>query len=192
MFGSRSFYPLRLRRSIIVSVVLLIGSIVSADTSSTGIGYYAVVPEFNLGLSVAVYDLVSILGFDGSVFGWSDEQEDVSTRYRVGGALGINVQVIPDLYTGIGAIVQGASTKRTVLRSRQDTCHVYHGEPHCEYVLRTELDRDDPRWGVEAKLIYRWVDGYMGFTVGYRMIFEDPLVHQVMFGTSLVIPNYLE
>ena len=53
------------------------------------------VPEFNLGLSVAVYDLVSILGFDGSVFGWSYEQEDVSTHYRVGGALGINAQVIP-------------------------------------------------------------------------------------------------
>ena len=148
------------------------------------------VPEFNLGLSVAVYDLVSILGFDGSVFGWSYEQEDVSTHYRVGGGLGINAQVIPDLYAGIGAIVQRASTKRTVLRSRQDKCPVYHGETHCQLVLRTERDRDDPRWGVEAKLTYRYE--YLGFTVGYRMRFEDPLVHQVMFGTSLVIPNYLE
>ena len=163
---------LMLRKGAAVGAVLLLaGSIAAADTHSFGIGFVAAVPDVNLGGTVAFYSLVSIVGFDGSVYGWQETQDDDDTRYQVGASLGINAEVIDNLYPGIGVTVTGAQTKRTVLRRQEET----------------EIEHEDTRWGIEAKATYVLLDGWLGLTAGYRLTFDDPLGHQALFGASVVL-----
>ena len=180
-----------MRKGAVVGAVLLLagGIAAAADTHSFGIGFFAVVPDANLGGTLTFYNLVSILGFDGAVYGWQETQDDDDTRYQVGASLGINAEVIDNLYPGIGVTVTGAQTKRTVLRRQEEKCPVYHGEPHCPIGPQTEIEHEDTRWGIEAKATYVLLDGWLGLTVGYRMTFDDPLGHQALFGASVVLQS---
>ena len=170
------------------AVLLLAGSIAMADTHSFGIGFVVAVPDVNLGGTFSFYNLVSILGLEGSVYGWQGEQDD-GTRYQVGASLGINAELLDNLYPSVGATVTGAQTKRTVLRRQEERCPVYHGETHCPIGPQTEIEHEDTRWGIEAKATYVLLDGWLGLTVGYRMTFDDPLGHQALFGASVVLQS---
>jgi len=169
------------------AVLLVVGSVASADTLRGGLGMFAVAPDFNLGASLAFYNLVSIVGIDGSVYGGTDQQDDGGTRHQVGAALGLNVELLDNLYPSIGATVTGASTKRSVLRRQQERCPVHHGEAHCAIGSHTEVEHEDARWGVEVKATYVLLDGWLGLTAGYRLTFDEPLSHQGLFGLSVVI-----
>ena len=48
---------------------LFAGGVATADGRSAGLGMFAVAPGFNLGGSLAFYNLASALGVDGSVYG---------------------------------------------------------------------------------------------------------------------------
>ena len=177
-----------MRKGAVGAVLLLAGSIAAAaDTHSFGIGFVAAVPDVNLGGTFAFYNLVSILGFDGAVYGWQETQEDDGTRYQVGASLGINAELLDNLYPGIGVTVTGAQTKRTVLRRQGERCPEYHGETHCPTGPQTEIEHEDTRWGIEAKATYVLLAGWLGLTAGYRLTFDDPLGHQALFGASVVL-----
>ena len=177
------------KEAVVGAVLLLAGSIATADTHSVGIGFVAAVPDVNLGGTFSFYNLVTILGLEGSVYGWQETQDDDDTRYQVGASLGINVEVLDNLYPSIGATVTGAQTKRTVLRRQEERCPVYHGETHCSIGPQTEIEHEVTRWGIEAKATYVLLDGWLGLTAGYRMTFDDPLGHQALFGASVVLQS---
>ena len=80
------------------AAALLVGSIASTDTHSSGLGMFAVAPDFNLGASLSFYNLVNAVGLDGSVYGWQTKQEDGRTRYEVGASLGLNAELFENLY----------------------------------------------------------------------------------------------
>ncbi|MDE0025638.1 MAG: hypothetical protein OXP69_14605 [Spirochaetaceae bacterium] len=168
---------------------MLVGSVASADTLRGGLGMFAVAPDFNLGGSLAFYNLASIVGIDGSVYGGNTQQDDGGTRHQVGASLGLNVELLDNLYPSIGATVTGAQTKRTVLRHQQERCPVHHGEAHCAIGLHTEIEHEDAQWGVEVKATYVLLDGWLGLTAGYRLTFDDPLSHQGLFGVSVVMSS---
>ena len=180
-----------MRKVITFTAVALLAasSIVSAEDKPlrSGLGLVAVAPDFNLGASVAFYNLASIVGIDGSVYGWQDTQDDGRTRYQVGASLSLNAELLKNLYPSIGATVSGGQTKGTVLRRQKEKCPVYHGETHCPIGPHTEIEHEDALWGIEAKLTYVFLDGWLGLTAGYRLTFDDPLGHQVLFGASAVM-----
>ena len=161
--------------------------VASADTLSSGLGMFAVAPDFNLGGSLAFYNLVSIVGVDGTVYGGQTTQDDGSSRHQVGASLGLNAELLDNLYPSIGATVTGAQTKRTVLQPQQEKCPRYHGQDHCPIGQRTDIEHEDARWGVEVKATYVLLDGWLGLTAGYRLTFDDPLGHQALFGASVVM-----
>lgn len=169
------------------AVLLLAGSIAAADTHGFGVGFFAVVPDPNLGGSLAFYNLVSILGLEGSVYGWQEPQDDGGTRSQVGASLDINAEILDNLYPAVGVTVAGAQTKRFVLFELPEDCPVQHGEPHCPTFLVTEIDHEPTRWGIEVKATYVMLDGWLGLTAGYRLTFDDPLGHQALFGASVVL-----
>lgn len=176
------------RRITLVAVSLIAGSIATADTArSSALGLFAVVPDFNLGGSMAFYNLVSIMGAEATVYGWNETPDDGGTRYQAGGSLGVNVELLDNLYPSVGVTVTGGQTKKTVLRRQQEKCPVYHGEPHCPIGPQTIIDHEPTKWGIEAKATYVILDGWLGLTAGYRLTFHDPLGHQALFGASVVI-----
>ena len=88
---------------------------------------FAVAPDFNLGASLSFYNLVNAVGVDGSVYGWQTKQDDSRTRYEVGASLGLNAELLTNLYPSIGATVTGAQKKGYVFHRQKDKCPVHHG-----------------------------------------------------------------
>ena len=177
----------------LTAAALLVGSVAAADDHSIGLGLVGVVPDFNLGGTLSFYNLVAVMGAEGSVYGWQDEQDDGRTRSHVGASLGINAEILPNLYPSVGVTVTGAHLESTVLRRQQEKCPVYHDEPHCPVSPQTEIEHEPTLWGIEAKLTYLLLDGWLGLTAGYRLTFDDPLAHQALFGASAVLsrnPEY--
>ena len=172
------------------AAALFVGSFASTDTLSAGLGLIGAAPDFNLGGSLAFYNLVSIMGAEATVYGWNEALEDGGTRYRVGGSLGVNGELLDNLYPSVGVTVTGGQTKRTILQRQQEKCPVYHGEAHCPIGPQTIIDHEPTKWGIEAKATYVLLDGYLGLTAGYRLTFDDPLAHQALFGASVVIRSY--
>lgn len=166
---------------------LLVGIAASADTHRAGVGLFGVAPGFHLGGSLALYNFLSIVGAEGSVYGWSEKQDGGHTRYEIGASLGLNAEVLANLYPSLGVTVTGAQTSGIVFQRQQGKCPEYHGETHCPIAPRTEIEHEDTRWGLEAKLTYVMLDGWLGITAGYRMTFDDPLAHQALFGASVVL-----
>ena len=171
----------------VAATLLAGGSIASTDTLSSGLGMFAVAPDFSLGASLSFYNLVSAVGVDGTVYGRQTKQDDGRSRHEVGASLGLNAELFENLYPSIGATVTGGQTKGTVLRRQQEKCPIYHGDTHCPIGPQTEIEHDDARWGVEAKVTYVLLDGWLGLTAGYRLTFDDPLAHQALFGASVVM-----
>lgn len=101
-------------------------------------------------------------------------------------SLGLNAELLDNLYPSIGATVTGAHTKRTILRRQQERCPVHHEEAHCAIGPHTEIEHKDARWGVDVKATYVLLDGWFGLTAGYRLTstFDDPLSHQGLFGVG--------
>ena len=130
---------------------------------------------------------MNAVGVDGTVYGWQEKQDDGRTRYEVGASLGLNAELLENLYPSIGATVTGAQKKGIVFHRQQEKCPVHHGETHCPLTPQTEIEHEDARWGVEAKLTYVLLDGWLGLTAGYRLTFDDPLGHQALFGASVVM-----
>lgn len=62
---------------------------------------FAVAPDFNLGASLSFYNLVNAVGVDGTVYGWQEKQDDGRTRYEVGASLGLNAELLENLYPSI-------------------------------------------------------------------------------------------
>ena len=174
-------------RKITILAAASLAAIATADQHRAGLGVVAVAPDFNLGGSLAFYNLASIVGVDGSVYGWTEELEDGRTRHEVGGSLGINAELLDNLYPSLAATVTGAQTKGTVLRRQQERCPIHHGEAHCPIASHTEIEHEDTRWGLEVKATYVLLNGYLGLTAGYRLTFDDPLGHQALFGASVVM-----
>ena len=166
---------------------LLAGGSVAADGHSAGLGMFAVAPGFSLGGSLAFYNLADVLGVDGSLYGWNDKQDDGRTRYEVGASLGLNAELLHNLYPSLAATVTGANTKGFVFRRQQERCPTHHGVTHCPLIRETETDHEATRWGVEAKVTYVVFDGWLGLTAGYRLTFADPLEHRGLLGVSAII-----
>ena len=51
--------------------LLSAGSVATADEHSAGLGMFAVAPGFNLGASLAFYNLADVIGADATVYGWN-------------------------------------------------------------------------------------------------------------------------
>ena len=154
---------------------LVAGGVATADGHSAGLGMFAIAPDFNLGGSLAFYNLASALGAEASVYGWNEKQDDGSTRYEIGASLGINVELLDGLYPSLAATVTGAQSKRTVLERQREKCPVHHGVTHCPIIPDTLIEHEPARWGVEVKATYVLIDGWLGLTAGYRLTFDDPL-----------------
>ena len=122
-----------------------------------------------------------------TVYGWNEKQDDGRTRYEVGASLGLNAELLDNLYPSIGATLTGGQTKGTVLRRQEEKCPSHHGEPHCPIGPQTVIEHEDARWGVEAKVTWVILDGWLGLTAGYRLTFDDPLGHQALLGASVVM-----
>lgn len=169
------------------AAVLFVGSIVSADSHSAGLGLIGVAPDFNLGGSLSFYNLASAFGVDGSIYGGNTQQDDRGTRHQVGASLGLNAELFDNFYPGIGATITGAQTKRLAFHRQDERCPVHHGITHCPLIAETEIEHEPARWGVEVKATYVLLNGYLGLTAGYRLTFDDPLVHQGLLGVSVVM-----
>ena len=180
-----------MKARVFVVVAVFAASIATGQAKpiSGALGLIAVGPEpdFNLGASLAFYNLASIVGVDGSVYGGNTKQDDGRTRHQVGASLGLNAELLHNLYPSLAATVTGAHHKGTVLRRQQEKCPVHHGEAHCPIGPQTEIEHEDTQWGVEAKVTWVILDGWLGLTAGYRMTFADPLGHQALFGASVVM-----
>lgn len=171
----------------LAAVSLFMGGVATADDHSAGLGMFAVAPDFNLGGSLAFYNVVSAFGADGSVYGGNEKLDDGRTRHAIGASLGINVELLDDLYPSVGATISGAQKKGLAFHRQEKKCPVHHGVPHCPLIAETEIEHEDPRWGVEVKATYVLFDGWLGVTAGYRLTFSDPLGHQAMLGASVLI-----
>lgn len=147
-------------------------------------------PKVPLGASLAFYDLLGDIGFEGTVGTYSETAGNENSRL-VSGSLGINLHSpVAGLYPSLGVGVTHVSrTEDSFAEPVRCSQHYHEGDravPQCPPQQTTEVLEDSLEWSIDARVTYVLLS-WIGLSVGYRATLPDPTRGSVILGASFVI-----
>ncbi len=172
----------------ILSVVAVAGF--SDIPASAAIGY-VYLPKVPLGASLAFYDLLGNIGFEGTVGTYSETAGNEHSRL-VSGSLGINLHSpVEGLYPSLGVGVTHVSGTEDSFNTPNTCIQHSHDEnnnpvPQCPEQQTTKVLEDSLEWSIDARVTYVLLS-WIGLSVGYRATLPDPTRGSVILGASFVI-----